>query len=264
VSSADVEATTDPEGSVLLAYVHPGGAVQHSWHVSVVNLLRWDALGPDRIGRAGGPLAVKCGTDGLPAARNESVRHFLDSSQAEWLWLVDTDMGFTPDALERLVDAADPAARPVVGALCFGLRLDAPDGYGGYTTSPFPVLYEWAQRASDGQRGFAARVGYEPDTVMQVAGTGAACLLVHRSAAAAVRKEFGDRWFDKTTYADGTVVSEDLSFCWRLAAAGQQVFVHTGVRTTHAKAVWLGEDDWARHLVLGSIQSLPAEGWHTV
>ena len=33
--------------------------------------------------------------------------HFLDHTDAEWLWWADADMGFEPDTLSRLIDAAD-------------------------------------------------------------------------------------------------------------------------------------------------------------
>jgi hypothetical protein len=44
----------------------------------------------------------------------------------------------------------------------------------------------------------------------------------------------GPVWFDPITTAAGTL-SEDLSFCVRLAEVGIATHVHTGVRTTHHK-----------------------------
>ena len=235
--------TVEP-GSVLLTYVHPGTVVEHSFLASLTNLLAWDFTHDARVLRAGGPLAVRCSTGGLPAARNEAMRHFLDQSTAEWLWIVDTDMGFHPDTLDRLVDAADAAQRPVVGGLCFGQRLGDPDGLGGYLWAPFPTLYDWKQDEK-GHFGFGNRLEYAPNTVTQVAGTGAACLLVHRDAAAKVRAEAGgDVWFEPVRYGDGRPVSEDLSFCYRLGVSGVPLFVHTGVVTSHAKTTWVSQEDF--------------------
>jgi hypothetical protein len=88
------------------------------------------------------------------------------------------------------------------------------------------------------------------NALVQVAGTGAACLLIHRGVLEKVRAEHGDVWFDRVTYASGLKVAEDLSFCYRVNSAGFGVFVHTGVRTTHHKAVWLSETDyWRSHPV---------------
>jgi hypothetical protein len=235
-------------GSVLLAYVHPGTVVHHNFHSSMMNLLRYDFVHSDRIGRVGGPVAIRCGTGGLVEARNESVRYFLAQGTAEWLWLVDTDMGFRPDILERLIDAADPAERPVMGALCFGMRMAESDGFGGFRSLPFPVLYDWAMD-SDGAVGFSTRLDYSPNTVTRVAGTGAACLLIHRSAITKLVERYPNGVFDQTRYPNGKPVSEDLSFCWRLTQAEIPIFVHTGVQTTHCKTVWVSEDTYVTHRI---------------
>src|SRR5690606_39656368 len=46
---------------------------------------------PILFGEAG-PLMMRAGTGGLVDARNRIMAHFLDQSEAEWLWMVDTDM----------------------------------------------------------------------------------------------------------------------------------------------------------------------------
>jgi len=228
-------------GTVQVAYLHPG-TVSQSFSDSLMRLVAHDMAHDGRVIRSGGPAMFRCGSGGLVEARNAVMRHLLDESGADWLWMVDADMGFAPDTVDRLVDAADPAVRPVVGALCFGLREVAPDGMGGFRVRAFPTLYDWA-RDPQGTLGFCIRRDYKPDTVTQVAGTGAACLLVHRSAAQKVRADSGT-WFDKAAFADGTPVGEDLSFCYRLGKAGVPVFVHTGVPTTHHKQIWLGEEEY--------------------
>lgn len=243
-------------GSVLAAYLHPGGAVQHSFASALMSLGTYDAAHHGRLLAAGGPLSVRCPTNALVDARNLVVRQFLDEELCEWLWFVDSDMGFDPDALDRLVDAADPETRPVVGALTFGLRCEEPDGKGGYFTRPFPVMYAFGIDPN-GHRGFAQVPDYPGNTLVQVAGTGAACLLIHHTAAERLRDKYGDTWFDQTKYPDGRLVSEDLSFCFRLNTAGLPVFVHTGVKTTHAKQIWLSEQDYLDRLLLDKL--LPRE-----
>lgn len=227
----------------------------------MLDLYAYDAVTNARvIGHA--PIQVRCVTNGLVQARNSLMAHWLDKIEsADWLFMIDTDMGFRPDVIDRLIEAADPIDRPVVGALCFGLKRDElDDGYNGYRTQPFPTLYRFGE-THWGEPGFIVRSdGYPENTLLQVAGTGAACLLVHRSAAALVRETVtGGRpeWFDQIRYQSGTLVSEDLSFCYRLGRAGVPVFVHTGVRTTHAKQVWVGEeyylqDQLFRKVVAGS------------
>jgi hypothetical protein len=124
------------------------------------------------------------------------------------LWWVDADMGFEPDTLTRLLDAADPDARPVVGALCFGLRKAAEDpGLNAYTFECFPTLYRWHH---DGEHvGFAVMSDYPEDTLVEVGATGAACFVVHRTLLERIREKYGDTWFDKTTHPGGRRFSED-------------------------------------------------------
>lgn len=238
------------DGSVLAAYVHPATEIQHSFHVSLMAVVNYDAAHHMRLFGETGPLMMRCGTGGLVDARNKIVAHFLDQSSAEWLWMVDTDMGFPANVVDLLVDAADPVDRPVVGALCFAMRQGDPDGYGGYVTYPVPTIYGWGTDVS-GHSGFVVASDYPRDELVQVNATGAACLLIHRTAAEKIRAAGGgDCWFDPVRYPDGRWLSEDLSFCWRLGREQIPVHVHTGIRTTHAKTVWLGERDWLAHKAL--------------
>lgn len=236
-------------GKVLAAYVHPAAQIEHSFHLCLMNLVNHDAAHEQRLFGSPGPLMMRAGTGGLVEARNKTMQHFLDQASEEWLWMVDTDMGFAADTVDRLVAAADPVDRPVVGALCFGLKLGGPDGYGGYLNHPFPTIYLFAQDQT-GMSGFHAVTDYPRDEVIPVAGTGAACLLVHRSAAEKVRAEHGDHWFDPIRYEDGRPVSEDLSFCYRLGAVGIPIHVDTRVKTTHAKQIWVGEREYTAHRAL--------------
>jgi hypothetical protein len=236
------------DGTVLVAYLHPN-VVSHSFSDSLMRLVAYDLAHEARVVRSGGPVMFRCGPGGLVEARNDVVRHFLDATECEWLWMVDSDMGFAPDTVDRLLAAADPVDRPVVGGLCFGMRETGSDGMQGWATAPFPTLYDWA-RKPDGEFGFHVRRDYPVNALVQVAGTGAACLLIHRSILEKVRAEHGDAWFERTRYSSGKPVAEDLSFCFRVNAAGATVFVHTGVRTTHHKAVWLSEADYWRSRVV--------------
>lgn len=256
-------ASGDPAQAVTVAYVHQN-EVTYSWHHSMVELVGWDIANHGRV-MAGGYIAMRCGSDGLVEARNQAVRHFLADRPAEWLWWVDTDMGFEPDTIDRLLEAADPAERPMVGGLCFSLRETEPDTAGGWRTVPTPTIFDWAsvdvfddstvdgvrQRVKTGeQMGFAVRWDYKPNTLTQCAGTGSACLLIHRSVFERVADKYGPIWYNRVpNTSTGQLISEDLSFCLRAGAAGVPLFIHTGVRTTHMKPVWVGEEDYWRQRV---------------
>jgi hypothetical protein len=229
-------------GAVQLAYLHPG-QVSHSWHMSMMNAIAYDkSVGLNMIERA--PLAVSCsGPNSLVEGRNFAAKHFLDETDAGWLMFIDTDMGFEADAVERVRLAADADSRPVVGGLCFALKHMGPDGKGGFVVRPLPTLFMWGQTRDQGF-GFVNRFRYPPETLVQVAGTGGAFLLIHRKVLEKIRADQGDTWFNFIQYKDGLQVSEDLSFCYRVGQLGFPIFVHSGVKVSHHKEFWLSEDDY--------------------
>lgn len=231
---------------MLVAYPHPGSKVEHSFVMSLRAACEFDRNGPHRIDVRQGPWMMRVGTGGLVDGRNKTIQGWLDGANEEWLMMIDSDMGFAADAIERLVESAHPVERPIMGGLCFGLKMTDPDGYGGYLTAPFPTIYVWVN-GPDGSHGFKAVTGYPPDQIVRCSATGAAFLLVHRIAAETVRAKFGDTWFEPVRYPDGRLLSEDLSFCYRLAQCQIPVHVDTSVKTTHAKTVWVGEREWVAH-----------------
>ncbi len=62
----------------------------------------------------------------ISAARNTLTLRFLDDYDAEWLLWVDSDMAFSADALDALLDSADAHTAPIVGGLCFGMMQGPP------------------------------------------------------------------------------------------------------------------------------------------
>lgn len=227
--------------AVTAAYVHDI-EVAYSWHASFLELISHDIAHDARVIR-GGYMGVRYGTGGIVEARNTIVRRFLANNRADWLWWVDTDMGFAPDTIDRLVAAADPVERPVVGGLCFANREVSSDGMGGYRTTAVPTIYYYSEK--DGKAGFNAAADFPDDALIRCSGTGSACVLIHRSALQAVFDEYGDTWYHtipNPTQGPGWTYSEDLAFCIRLGALGIPVHVHTGVKTTHLKPIWLSHE----------------------
>jgi len=236
--------TTDPRanGRVQLAYLH-SGKVGHNFHESMMRMVAFDAANEQRVVSTEGPFSIMTGTVDVPGNRNFGTAKFLDETDHEWLMWIDTDMGFMPDSVEALIDAADPDQRPIVGGLCFSVRAVAYDGFGGARTGIRPTLFMFAKN-DEGQAGFKNWPYYTPGEVLQVAGTGAAFLLIHRSALETMREKFGDDWWTMSRYENGSHLSEDLSFCARAGQLSIPVFVHTGVKTTHHKQIWAGEMDY--------------------
>ena len=221
-------------GQVVLSYIHPGD-VSGAFMEAVLNVVDHDAAGPRHIGRR---ISLRSGPR-IASARNSLVRTFL-TTDAEWLWMLDTDMVFQPHTLDRLLDAANAKRRPIMGALCFG------GARGGVV---YPTIYRLRQPDEDHGPVECIR-DYPPDTILQVDATGCACLLVHRSVleriAGAARPDgtlcFPEPapWFSESVYRQHEF-GEDWSFCLRAAQLGIPVHVHTGIRIGHIKPAVVDE-----------------------
>lgn len=248
------------DGAVTIAHIH-SREVSYSWHHSIVQLLGYDVANNARIFR-GGWVSRECATAGLVEARNEAVKSFLEDDKADWLFWVDTDMGFEADTLDRLFAVADPVERPIVGALCFTQRQESSDGMGGWTTRATPTIFDWLTLDS-GEQGFTVRFDYpkaasENDGLVECDGTGSACILIHRSVFERIAEAHGPIWYDQIPNPTlGKITSEDLSMCLRARNLGIPVFVHAGVRTTHHKPVWLSEAHFFEQRLLDRVTSAP-------
>lgn len=242
--------------SVAIGYIHPG-EISAVFHISLLKLML------SETGRTGMPpfiLANRCASGRIIDGRNEVVRDFLDRTKADWLWFVDADMGFAPDALERLLASADRHDRPVMGALCFGLRREStdPDTHAERFRT-FPTVYVW--REFGDRVGFQVVADYERDAVSLVSATGAACILIHRDVLVAIRDQFGDEWFSAITHPTGpTTFSEDMSFCVRVAAIDVPIHVDASVKTCHDKGgLFCDEHAFDRQQALDDPKPAPAE-----
>lgn len=212
--------------TVLLSYLHTD-LVSSSFMESVMNVISHDRNHGQHLA---GWLPAHCPSGQLGVARSNVVQVFLDSTDHEWLWMVDSDMGFTPDTLDRLLAVADPERHPIVGALCHTAQVEGFDGMGGFQVRPVPAIYD---------RDLTRITQYPKYAVIPVGATGAACLLMHRSALEKVRADHGDRWFWEREDPAGLRMGEDVSFCTRLTDLEIPIHVHTGVRTSHHKSVWI-------------------------
>jgi GT2 family glycosyltransferase len=169
----------------------------------------------------------------ISTARNKIAADFLTRT-APWLLMCDTDMVFPGDALDRLIAAADPVGRPVVGGLCY-----SPVAGGG---GPYPTMYELVEKGP-GRIGFIRPETVPEDRLVRLSATGTGFLLIHRSALEKVRDTSGDEaapWFREMPAGEPlALMGEDLTFCLRLGAAGIPVHVHTGIKVGHMKSTMI-------------------------
>jgi hypothetical protein len=207
---------------------------------SLLPMIGHDLGGAQRLARGGWALKHAKGYD-IAAARNDATADFL-TSDVEWMFFIDSDMGWEPDALDKLIASADPKERPIVGGLCFGYS-PSEDGFGeanGPFRYPFPTIYDLAE--TDDDKAFRVRWAYRAGSLEKCGATGAAFLLIHRSALEAIAEKHGPTWWTrmKPTGAK-TMWGEDTSFCVRAGTCGFPIYVDTRVRTSHKKPVYVSE-----------------------
>ncbi len=223
----------NPSEKVVVGFMSPGD-VKSDYMLSLIFLMMFDFANHQRIVQGGGIIPIDAGCN-LSGPRNEMVKKFLAHKGADWLLTLDADMVFQPDLLEALLEHADPDKAPIVGGLCFGFDEHGKIqptlfGFVGEEDSPQVVRYhEWP-----------------PESMMQVAATGGAALLIHRSVFEKMRdfehptrggrRVFNDAfpWFQELEH-DGHPVSEDIGFCWRAGLLGIPVYVNTAVQLGHIK-----------------------------
>jgi hypothetical protein len=220
--------------------------------LSWTGLMLRDQATSQRIIRENGQFVRKVsGTMGVAAARSEIAAYFLRHTDGEWLFMVDSDMGFADDTVDRLVASAEANSVPVLGALAFAQKVDpdlAPGEFGAVRMRISPTLYTYLERPETGERGFRPITKYRRDAFQHVAGTGAACILIHRSALDAIGPNPFMPVTDPRAGGNGTprTFSEDLSFCIRVQAAGLEMGVDTSIKTTHYKGgIFLDETTFA-------------------
>lgn len=222
----------------VLAYLHDDEVASSFLH-SVLDLVIWDMSHDQHLATY---EQMRCGTLGIVDRRNQVAADFL-GLDFEWLFAVDSDMGFKPDTLDRLIEAADPVERPIVGGLCFTWKEIELDGLGGFRCVPLPTILD----LTDTGDSFTRRNEYTADTLTSCNATGMACILIHRTVLEKIQAEHGDNWFTRIEFDDGTKLGEDTSFCVRAGELGFPVHVHTGVKTNHLKPHWVSELDYVEH-----------------
>jgi hypothetical protein len=218
----------DQDQKVVYGYVRPT-LVHGDFQECLLDLLDFDRRGPQRIvGRLGFRSSAN-----LATGRNLIVSQFLEKyPQADWLLMVDTDMTFAPDALERLLEHAHPDHAPIVGGLCFGF-----DEQGDIQPTLFGLEPD-PEAPDDPARLMVTRFSdWTPESMYPVAGTGAAFLLMHRGALEKIRQDrynVAYPWFQELEH-NGRAVGEDLGFCFRAIQSGYPIFVNTAVMIGHVK-----------------------------
>lgn len=236
------------EAGMVVPSLVDGGEWAACFGLSWTDLMLYDQAVGQRIIRPGGTyLRVAAGTMGVASARNQIAERFLADTRGEWLFMVDADMGFEKDTVDRLVASAEANDCKVVGGLAFAQKADRrPEtSLHARRLRIQPTLYGYGEVS--GEKGFLPLENYLPDSFQYVDATGAACILIHRDALAAVDRDPFRPLRVANALPDGRdrEFSEDLSFCARLANIGVGVGVDTSIKTTHYKGgIYLDEETY--------------------
>lgn len=220
------ELNTDPiqEGKVCIVNLNPGEV-----RVEFLNSLLETVIGDLNDRRVINFIRPVIAGPLLDIYRNRAVEWFLKESTAEWMLFIDSDIVWTLRDLYNLLDSADPIERPVVSGVYLmimqeGLRpgvwhryLDTETGKSSLV--PWPEELEWPD-----------------DQLIDVDGTGAGFLLMHRSLLTMMLEVYGPpmAWFQNEVM-DGTVHGEDFTFCSRVQQMGFRVIVNSAVQLDHIK-----------------------------
>jgi hypothetical protein len=257
---------TDSRADEKVAVGFPYGTFEGAFVESLVQEVIHDAQHHQRICNGGHFLPQPAAN--IAFGRNQIVQNFLNETDADWLWFIDTDQTWEPGVLERMVQSAHPTERPILGALVFSVTP-------GEAQEIAPTL--WG--VVDNQ---FSRITQVPKVgILEVAATGTGCVIIHRSVLEGVRDlpvpdtdlTHGDTAWPWFKYADWTnaqgkaiVMGEDLTFFLRASAAGFRAFVDTTIEVGHVKRALIGRQAYEIQpiggLALPNFVIVPVKGHH--
>lgn len=192
-----------------------------------------------------GPFVRVKGSGLLSKLRNRVVKTFLDSTDSDWLLLIDSDEQLSPAVFDQLINTAHDTERPVVAGLYFAAFKDE-----GLYPKPVPTIFQ------DTADGFLPLFKYDRNAIFQIDACGTGCMLIHRSVLEKMR-EMADphQGTDWCWFWDGPLngewISEDLLFCRRIRQLGFPIYVNTAAILPHQKSYWLDE----RHHTLWQLEN---------
>lgn len=166
------------------------------------------------------------------------MKEWLTSTDTPRLLMVDTDMIVPPETISRLVGHN----KDIVGGLAFT------SSWSGRVTPTLHVIRE----DEEGKPYLDILWDYPTDSLVQVDGTGGACLMITRTAAMKIWEARGwDHpmpWFAFGMH-NGVRIGEDIAFCLTAGKVGLKIYVDTGLEIPHVKPKPIGSADYVRSLL---------------
>lgn len=226
---------------VVIAFPHDM-VVDTEFCMSMMNIIK------DRGSRIDSFHCVE-GTGLLSKSRNIVIKHFLDNTKGDWLFMVDTDERIPVQAFDLLVQSADRKERPVISGLYFAAVWE------GLALRPVPLIFKKFEDDSVNPYD-----DYPKDSLVEVVAAGGGCVMIHRSVLQKIRDNAPEDNKDWCWFQDGPIngnrwLSEDLVFFDRIKSAGFPVYAHTGAKVGHHKMLWIEEphfNQWSENNELGT------------
>lgn len=206
-SQSTMKESSSKSAPISITFSYPyGNGFEPEFLESVIHLLLHEVSKP-RDDRILGSI-LKAGSCYVGDNRDRLVIDFVNQSQDDWLLMIDPDVGFQPDILEKLKShiLANPEARIIAG------RVDLLNG--------LPVFYK-----VDQSRNVNVHQSFPFDGLKEfdLVGTGIICL--ERSMLVNIHKKLGHvHMFSKLILESGLGLGDDFSFCARARSFGYTIY----------------------------------------
>jgi len=159
-------------------------------------------------------------------AREILIGEFL-KGEAEYAFIVDADMSYPANTLERLLSHK----KKIISGLYFSR---------GDITKAYPVIFKneplnkWPK---------TRYFDYQDNALIEIGACGHGCLLIHRD----VLEEMEPPYSQLGPFHDRPLVGSDLRLCLRARELGYKIYCDTGVKLGHLTIKPITEEDWLNH-----------------
>jgi hypothetical protein len=153
--------------------------------------------------------------------RNKIIDYVLDDGRFTHILFLDVDHYFPSLTIKKLLEH----------------DLDIVSGISFRRSAPYdPTIFKWENEK------YLNIVEWQKDSLIDVDGVGAACLLVK----VAVLKRMVKPYFEFSSIG-GVPISEDLMFCRKAKELGYSILVDTSATNKHIGCLEIDEDMWICH-----------------
>lgn len=160
----------------------------------------------------------------IDQSRNELVRQFLMTTQSDWLLMLDTDLSFSENIIDQLLDMAEETKSKICAGW-YNVRVNV-SNHMSSLSCVYKFIDEYLTHVIITKE-------FEPKYI-KIDAVGAGLLMIHRS----VFQDFlskGLNYFFKFDHINGQTVTEDIYFCRKAKELNHDIYVNKDVYGSHYK-----------------------------